>query len=734
MSLKLSRREFIKIAGAGAGALAAAGGVGKIVYDTLTKTHDPVITKVPTYCEMCTYQCAGWAYLKDGKPWKLVGNDHDEHCYGRLCTRGSGGFGLYNDPDRLKTPLIRTKERGKQVFKEATWDEAFAYIAEKMKMIKEKYGPESVALISHGSGGSWFKTLLKAYGTDSFAAPSYANCRGPREEAYMLTYGDPIDSPERTDMKNAKCLVLIGSHLGENNLSQQVNEFGQALANGVDLIVVDPRFSVAASKAKYWLPVKPAAIMALMLAWIHVLIEEKLYDKDYVHKYTIGFDELAKSVKDATPEWAFPLTSIRPEIIRETARLMAYHAPATLVHPGRNVVWYGDDTQRLRANALLNALLGSWGRKGGFFLPEKVSVPDYAHPPYPKPKRGFKDAMNGDYAFANLAITGGICEATIPTVMGNVAPFYKGWFVYGSNILKALPQQNKTIKALQALELVVVIDVLPVDITGWADVVLPDTSYLERYDDLRLSSGRTPQIALRAPAIAPLHNSKPAWWIAKNLAEKMGLGEYFAWKDVEEYLDTRLKMVGSSLEEMKKLGVKNFERESPVYIPRQGEYRFSTDSGKIELYSKSLKDAGYDPVPVYTAHEEPPQGYYRLMTGRVPAHSFARSINNPLLSQVVAENELWVHPSVALEKGFANGQYVTLVNQDGVVSAKIRARVTERIRPDCVFMAHGFGHRQKQLRRAFGKGACDQELMTRVKTDPLMGGQGIQANFVTFKV
>jgi thiosulfate reductase/polysulfide reductase chain A len=734
MLSKINRREFIKISGAALGGLAVAGGVGKIVYDNFIKESGPVITKTPTYCEMCTYQCAGWAYMKNGQPWKLVGNETDEHCYGRLCTKGSAGFGLYNDPDRLKTPLIRTRDRGKQAFREASWDEALSYIADKMQYLKDKYGPESVALFSHGSGGSWFKTLLKAYGTASFAAPSYANCRGPREEAYIITYGEAIESPERTDMKNSKCVVFIGYHVGENTHSQQVNEFAQAVAGGATIIVADPRFSVAASKAKYWLPIKPGTDVALLLAWINVIINENLFDRDYVQRYTTGFNELAKAVKYKTPEWAYPITSIKPEIIRATAREMARNAPATLVHPGRHNVWYGDDTQRVRAGAILNALLGSWGRKGGFFIPETAAVPDYPHPEYPKPKKSFKDVIKGEFGLANLAISAGVCAASVDTLMKEHGSFYEGWIVYGSNLLKTLPQQQKTIEALRSLELVVVIDVMPTDISGWADVVLPDTTYLERYDDLRLSQGRTPQIALRMPAVRPRYNTKPAWWIAKNLAEKMGLGAYLPWKNAEEYLDTRLRKVGSSLAEMKKLGVKNLERESPMYIAKGSDYKFPTDSGKIEIYSKQLEDFGFDPLPAYTEHEQPEQGFYRLLYGRSPSHSFARTNNNPLLTQLMIENEVWIHPTVAREWNITHGQYVKLENQDGVVSGKIKAKVTERIRPDCVYMVHGFGHKQKYLHRAYKKGACDQELMTRVKVDPIMGGQGIHSNFVAFKV
>ncbi|MCP4413415.1 MAG: molybdopterin-dependent oxidoreductase, partial [Gammaproteobacteria bacterium] len=171
----------------------------------------------------------------------------------------------------------------------------------------------------------------------------------------MLTYGETVGSPERTDMQNSKCIVLIGSHIGENMHNGQVQEFTEAVASGASVITVDPRFSTAASKSKYWLPIKPATDLALMLAWINVIIEEELYDKKYVEQYTYGFEQLKKTVKKNTPEWAYPITTIKPHIIHETAREMAKNAPATLIHPGRHVTWYGDDTQRVRAGAILNA-------------------------------------------------------------------------------------------------------------------------------------------------------------------------------------------------------------------------------------------------------------------------------------------------------------------------------------------------------------------------------------------
>jgi thiosulfate reductase/polysulfide reductase chain A len=185
---------------------------------------------------------------------------------------------------------------------------------------------------------------------------------------------------------------------------------------------------------------------------------------------------------------------------------------------------------------------------------------------------------------------------------------------------------------------------------------------------------------------------------------------------------------------MKRLGVKTFDRtyDDLYFYPGQ-DVEFYTPTGKIELYSTSMEEAGYDPMPKYTQHEEPPQGYYRLIYGRAPMHTFSRTSNNPNLTALMHENSVWVNPRVAKEWGLSTGQYVYLMNQDGRRSEfSIKVRVTERIRWDSVYMVHGFGHDQKKLRRCYGKGASDTNLITRVHVDPIMGGTGMRGNFVTF--
>jgi thiosulfate reductase/polysulfide reductase chain A len=725
----VSRRRFLKIAGAGAGVAAA--GSSLAVLPGLHASGEPSekgIREVPTFCDICFWKCNAIATVRDGALWKIEGHPDDPLSEGRLCPRGTGGVGAHVDPARVRSPLMRASVRGEERWTEVTWDEALGHIAEKMQQIKAEYGPEAVALFSHGLGGNFLKHTLKAYGSPNISAPSFAQCRGPRDVGFELTFGDPVGSPEPTDIRNAKCLVLVGSHLGENMHNTQVQEFADAVGNGASIIVVDPRFSVAASKAKHFLPIKPGTDIALLLAWMNVIVGEKLYDKDYVEAYGFGFEAFEAEVAPFTPEWAYPETGIEPALIRESAREMARHRPATLIHPGRHGTWYGNDAQRSRAIALLNALMGSWGRKGGFYRPGRPSVPGYPYPEYPKSEKGKVDNPDKRFPFATEALTTGVREATIT---GEPYPV-KGWLVYATNLIKTLPNQAETIEAIQKLDLLVVVDVIGSEIAGWADVVLPESTYLERYDDLNVQTFRDPFVALRQPVVESPHDQKPNWWIARELGLKLGLEKYYPWKDIEEYLSHRLEAAGMSLADLKKKGLVKAPKP-PLYFEDGVVPEFFTPSGKIEFYSVQLKEAGFDPVPKHTPPEQGPPGSFRLLYGRAPVHSFSRTQANPVLRQAMPENDLWLNADVAERYGLKAGDRVRLKNQDGVVSDPIAVRPTQAIRPDCVYMVHGFGHSTKMMKGAYRKGASDSQLITRYVTDPLMGGTGMNVNFVTLE-
>ncbi|NNC75410.1 MAG: thiosulfate reductase, partial [Acidimicrobiia bacterium] len=237
-------------------------------------------------------------------------------------------------------------------------------------------------------------------------------------------------------------------------------------------------------------------------------------------------------------------------------------------------------------------------------------------------------------------------------------------------------------------------------------------------------------IALREPAIEPLHNTKPGWWMARELGLKLGLDSFFRWEDATEWIDKRLVSVGSSAEKLHAAGGIIVQEGKPYLEDFGGDSPFGTPSTKIELFSPTLALAGYDPMPLYEPVAEPPDGFYRLLYGRHPAHTFAKTQNTPLLHELFPENEVWIHTSEAATLGVHSGEKVWLVNQDGARSGPVRVKATERIRRDAVFMVHGYGHKAPKMTKAHNAGASDTVLQTRYALDPISGGAGLRVNFV----
>jgi thiosulfate reductase/polysulfide reductase chain A len=462
-----------------------------------------------------------------------------------------------------------------------------------------------------------------------------------------------------------------------------------------------------------------------------VLITENLYDKEYLDQYAIGFKELTDHVQGFTPEWAESLTDISASQIRETARAMAEAKPAVALHPGRHVTWYGNDTQRARAMAILTALLGAYGRKGGIFLPTKLKQGKIPLPPMPDSEKGRADGGGDRYPLAAeeaQGLTQGLIEATL-----TAKPYpIKAWVVYGQNVLESIPQKQRTLEAIKQLELLVVVDVLPNEQTDYADIVLPEATYLERYDPPMISTtSKRPFVSVRQPACEPMYETKPGWWIAKQMAKRLDLDAYLPWSDPDDHLRRVIAPLGVNSSELMSLGAVSFPGKPYIEDRVEGDGPlFPTQSGKIELYSAVLNDLHFDPMPVYHAPEQPPSGYLRLIYGRAPMHTMTRSENNAWLDDLMPENQVWVSTKNASSLRLTEGDVVTLENQDGIRSDPIHVRVTERIRDDCAYMVHGFGAVAPKERKAYRRGTGDTKLISRVAVDPIMGGTGMRVNFV----
>ena len=274
--------------------------------------------------------------------------------------------------------------------------------------------------------------------------------------------------------------------------------------------------------------------------------------------------------------------------------------------------------------------------------------------------------------------------------------------VYGQNVLQSIPQREKTLKAIEQLEFLAVVDIMPMNQVNYADLVLPEATYLERYDmPAVVASAKQPFIAIRQPAVEPMYESKPGWWIAKQMAARLGLEAYFPWETPEQHLATVIKPLGIDASTLRVQGAVAFPGRPYIEdrLPEDGPL-FPTESGKIELYSPTLKELGFDPLPRFTPVADAPIGYFRLIYGRSPVHSFARTQNNARLDSLMSENEVWINTDAARGLGFREAQRVVLENSEGVKSLPVLIRLTEGIRPDCAL--HGARLRTRIAEAAAG--------------------------------
>ena len=329
-----------------------------------------------------------------------------------------------------------------------------------------------------------------------------------------------------------------------------------------------------------------------------------------------------------------------------------------------------------------------------------MRLADYPFPAYPPAGKPPVDNPEGRWPFANKQVSNGLRDATIS---GEPYPI-KAWVVYACNVGMTMPNPPETRKAADNLDLLVVIDTHPSDTAGYADVVLPDTVYLERHDDFYMGSGRQGWAALRQPVVEPPGDQRPAWWIAKQLSQRLGVDEYMPFEDMDEYLAKRCELSGIDYDEFRKKGIMMGPKQ-PTTIEEGAKISFDTPSKKVEFYSDQLAEAGFDPVPKYTATG-------RRARGLLPPRHRARS--DAQLQQVADQSA--AAGADGPERGLGerryrrhteleNGQYVVLKNQDGVASSRVRVKVTQRIRPDTVYLVHGFGHKNPMLKGAYLNGA-----------------------------
>ena len=720
MTNTLSRRDLLKLGGAGLGAVAlgefAPPLVAKAARESglLNANGDGVI---PSMCEMCVWRCGLLAKVKQGRVVKLDGNPDNPHSKGKLCPRGQAGLMTTYDPDRVLTPLIRVGARGEGKFREAGWEEALDLVAQKMLDIKNKYGPEAMLFSStHNLSQVQFENLLQAYGSPNYGTQR-SLCFNAMIVSNLMTYG--MEEPGRS-YSDLKYIIYTGRNLAEAISNSETGEMIAAIDHSAKMVVLDPRFTKTAAKADEWLPIRPGTDSAFHLAMLNVIIGEGLYNKSFVDAYTVGFPELAASVTQYTPEWAAGITEIPADTIRRIAREFAASAPFALAHNGWRTSNFVNSFQTERAIGALNAIIGNWGNvllpaageaAGGLGAPPQ--------PPYPRISAQRLDGVPWKYPFVPLKI--GVFQQMRDSVLVGKPYEAHGWFVSRQNPAMSLPDRKKTLEAFSKMDFITTVDIIMNDTSWFSDVVLPEASYLERYDPLNVLGNRA---WLRQPVIEPQGEGKSALWIFKELGNRLGIGDYFQYTDEEDYLNQQLAPTGVPLSQVKTSGY--------VDLPagETNTYSWNTPTGKIELKSSTLESGGFDPLPTWQEPPQPKADQYYLLTGKGARQTQFGSQNNQLLHKYDDEPLLWMNSKTAAEEGLRDKQMVKLTSDVGEIH--IQLHVTEAIRPDCVYMQPGFGHLSEGLTTAYGLGSCDSDVHVTY-TDPVSGGQALSQTFVTVK-
>jgi thiosulfate reductase/polysulfide reductase chain A len=724
MTKKISRRNFLKLGGMTAGALALGNFVSPEVAFAarqagLLDAQDNGY--ISTMCEMCVWRCGVLAKIQNGRVVKLEGNPEHPHSRGKLCPRGQSGLMNTYDPDRVLTPLIRAGKRGEGLFRKASWDEALDLVAGKMQDIKDKYGPEAMVFSStHNLSQVQFENLLYSFGSPNYGTQR-SLCFNAMITAFLLTYG--VEEPSR-NYDNVEYILLVGRNLMEAISNSETAELSNAIDRGAKLVYLDPRFTKTASKAAEWIPIRPGTDAAFLLAMINVIVENELADCEFVQQYVVGCDGIQDVMSRYTPAWAEAITGIPAATTERIAREYAAAKNNALAHPGWRTSNFINSFQTERAIATLNALSGNVLTHGGCLSAEigaeGAGLGAPPQPSYPRISALRLDGTPWKYPLVPLKL--GVFQELRNAILTGEPYQAHGWFISRQNPILSLPERTKTLEAFGKMDFIATVDIIMNDTAWFSDVILPEASYLERYDPLSPVSGKA---FIRQPVIQPQGEGKSTLWIYKQLGERLGLGDFFQYEDEEDYIRQQLEPLGVSLEEVKAKGYAEMpESESDEDVT------FNTPSGKIEVYSETLKNAGFSPWPTWEEPPVPDKDEFYLLTGKVAQQTQFGTQNNQLLHKYSDEPRLWMNTKAAVNLGLADGDWVEITSPVG--KAHMILLATEAIRPDCVYMTPGYGHLSKGLTTAFGLGASDSALHATY-TDPISGSQALSQTFVTVK-
>ncbi len=644
------------------------------------------VKRIRTACRSCHGGCGVIAHVKDGKVIKVEGDPGSPISHGSMCSKGLAILQLAYHPDRVLYPMKRNDKGWKRI----SWDVALDTIAERFKEVIEAHGPESI-VIGQGTGRDYESFLYRfanLLGTPNVLTAGH-QCYVSRIGATLITCGNlPVCDYEG----EPKCIVVWACNpLWTNPDEYKAEGFWRAYKKGSRLIVVDPRKGFLANRADLWLQLRPGTDAALAMGFLNVIIEEGLYDREFVEKYIHGWDAFVKRVREYPLDRVEEITWVGRDLIREAARVYASTKPAC-------IQWGVPIEQTLNctdANRLLTALMAVTGNldvPGGnvFFVPPPVRrVSEFScHRDLPPEQR--KKRLGGEqYKLASRVALISPKAAWDAILTGKPYPLKAG-LLCGTNPVMTRANAKEVYEALKKLGFLTVIDFFLTPTAELADIFLPAATWLEQ-DYVGDFWKRHGYVVARQKAV----EIGECWQdhkIFQELGKTMGQEAYW-WDKLEDALNYMLEPSGLTWDEFKERGYLKGEQTYRKYEERG----FSTPTGKVELYSTTLDKWGREPLPSYREIPESPisqpdllDRYPYILNAGLRTPTFFHSANHmvPWLREIRPDPIVEIHPETAKRHGIEEGQWVYIESPRGRI--RQRAKLNNGIDPRVIVAEHGW--------------------------------------------
>ena len=629
-------------------------------------------------------------------------------------------------PDRVTRPLKNIGARGEGRWEPVSWDEALDEIATRLKETAKTFGPESIAFaetpLNLGFGGIT-RRLMNCMGTPNYTAPTQL-CMGNTAQVHRAVYGW-FATP---DWEHADCIVYFGQDRDMERWPGEFLKLNAALERGATLISVDPRSSATAKRARYHLPIRYGTDAALALAWIHTILEEKLYDAAFVQEHCTGFDALQRRVTEYAPEKVAEICGVDAGLIRETARAYA-NSKAAIIPWGVVGDMQANSTSILQAQCILRAICGFVGTSERVFGPAAGGVGPSQLAAFEMLDEGQRQKQLGrdahplltfaasdlykqvnmehgvDYTPDIIAESVSCVPPALFAAMRGEGPYpVKATIVAANNTVMSYAGQAGIVDAFLNQDLVVVFENWMTPTAQLADFVLPGDMWAERAS-LGPSYDVAPVFTTSQALREPVDECKSWYFVVKGLADRLGYAEEFPWIDEAELNDFRLAELKTTW------GEALAKAPAPIMRMPIAAGSFLTPTGKVELESSVLKTLGFDPLPSYTPPQDPGAD-----GGDFPYILFAglrdRKSYNTCLHQIASlrkdepEPLVFIHPDDAADEGLEDGMWCKVSSAYGQVH--LMAKLDEVQPRTTLRVPHGWWKPETTQGVAAGlSGACD---------------------------